>query len=159
LIKSKANHKILVNTSSGNQARSQNCNRGQTTTEFQHLNIFNGPCFYSIIHSSSVFRFKPTNEKSAFIEMRSFKSFDSEVPIFYFGSMLPFAHKLNLACKSASKPLNAISARSVVCFLQPILQLSKKSSGPPLRLRFTRFGCTPTPHVQSKQRLCSKLRH
>jgi len=31
--------------------------------------------------------------KSAFIESTSFKSFDSEVPSFYFGSMPPFAHK------------------------------------------------------------------
>jgi len=31
--------------------------------------------------------------KSAFIELTSFKSFDSEVPSFYFGSMPPFAHK------------------------------------------------------------------
>ena len=63
----KTNHKILVNTSSGNQARSQNFNRGKTTTEFQHLNIFNGPSFYSIFHSSIVFRSKPTNKKSALI--------------------------------------------------------------------------------------------
>jgi len=27
------------------------------------------------------------------IELTSFKSFDSEVPSFYFGSMSPFAHK------------------------------------------------------------------
>ena len=112
MIKSKANHKILVNTSNGNQGRSQNFNRGEKTTGFQHLNIFNGPCFHGIFHSSSVFRFKPTNKKSAFIELRSFKSFDNEVLILYFGSMLPFVHnKLNLSCKSASKPLNAISAQ------------------------------------------------
>jgi len=43
---------------------------------------------------------------------------------------------IKLSCKSASEPLNAISARSAVCFLQPILQLSKKSLRPPLRLRF-----------------------
>ena len=43
---------------------------------------------------------------------------------------------INLFCKNASKPLNAASARSAVCFLQPILQLSKKSSRPPTRLRF-----------------------
>jgi len=41
---------------------------------------------------------------------------------------------INLSCKTASKPLNAVSARSAVCFLQPILQLSKRSSRPPLRL-------------------------
>jgi len=43
---------------------------------------------------------------------------------------------MNLSCKSASKHLDAISARSAVCFLQPILQFSKKTSMPPLRLRF-----------------------
>jgi len=47
----------------------------------------------SIRPSSIVFRSKPTNKKSAFIELTSFKSFDSEVLIFYFGSMPPFAHK------------------------------------------------------------------
>jgi len=40
-----------------------------------------------------VFRLKPTNKKFAFIELASFKSFDSKVPSFYFGSMPPFAHK------------------------------------------------------------------
>jgi len=55
---------------------------------------------------------------------------------------------INLSWKSACKPLNAISARSA------ILQLSKKSSRPALRLPFytvfARFGCTTTQHVQSK---------
>jgi len=82
--------------------------------------------------SGVAFRFKPTNKKSAFNELTSFKSFDSEVPSFYFGSM-PLL--INLSCKSASKPLNAVSARSLVCFLQPILQLSKTSSWQPLHLR------------------------
>jgi len=40
-----------------------------------------------------VFRFEPTNQKSAFISVTRFKSFDSEVPSFYFGSMPPFAHE------------------------------------------------------------------
>jgi len=70
-----------------------------------------------------VLRFKSTNKKSAFIELTSFKSFDGEVPSFYFGSIPPFAHKRS--CKSAGTPLNAISPRFAVCFLQPILQLSK----------------------------------
>jgi len=38
-------------------------------------------------------RFLLNNKKSAFIELTSFKSFDSEVPSFCFGSMPPFAHK------------------------------------------------------------------
>ena len=78
-----------------------------------------------------MFRFKPTNEKSAFI---GFKSFDCEVPSFY----LHQCHHLliNLSWKGASKLLNAISARSAVSFLQPILQLNKNSSRPSLLLRF-----------------------
>jgi len=72
---------------------------------------------------------------------------------------------INLSCKSVGKPLNAISARSAVGFLQPILQLSKKSLRPPLRMLFlystvfTRFGCTPTQHVQSKPSRKFALRH
>ena len=88
------------------------------------------------------------------VELTSFECFDCEVKSFYSESMLPFGH--NLSCECASKPLNAISARSVVRFLQPILQLSKNSLRPPLRLRFlysivyTRFGFAPTQHFQSK---------
>jgi len=40
-----------------------------------------------------MFRFETTNKYSVFIELTSFKSFDSEVPSFYFGSMPPFARK------------------------------------------------------------------
>ena len=40
------------------------------------------------------------------------------------------------SCESACENLEAISARSAACLLQPILQLSKKSSLPPLCLRF-----------------------
>jgi len=39
-------------------------------------------------------------------------------------------------CKSACENLDATSARSAVYFLQPTLQLSKKSSCPALWLRF-----------------------
>jgi len=125
--------------------------RRETSTEFQHLHIlmllvFKAPsmkhaCFWRFLLNSCV-------------EFTSFKSFDSEVKSFYFGPMLPFAH--NLSCKCASKPLSAISARSVICFLPPTLHLSKNSSRPQLRCRFlystvfTRFGCTPTQHFQSK---------
>jgi len=31
---------------------------------------------------------KPTNKKSAFTELTSFKNFDSEAPSFYFGSLV-----------------------------------------------------------------------
>jgi len=64
--------------------------------------------------------------------------------------------------KSASKPLSAISARSAVCFLQPILHLSKKSSRPPLRLRFLYCIYTllmytnTTRSVEARQRLWSE---
>jgi len=61
---------------------------------------------------------------------------------------------INLSCKSASKPLNALSARSAVCFLQPISQLSTKSSGRHYDCASytvcTCFGCAPTQHVHSK---------
>jgi len=40
-----------------------------------------------------VFKFNPTNKKSAFVELTSFISFDSEVSSFYYGSMPSFAHK------------------------------------------------------------------
>jgi len=40
-----------------------------------------------------MFRFNPTNIKPAFIELTSFKSIDSEVPSFYFGSIPSFVHK------------------------------------------------------------------
>jgi len=68
---------------------------------------------------------------------------------------------INLSCKSTSKPLN-ISARSVVYFLKPILQLSKKSSRPVLRLRFlyciyTLWMYTNTARsIEAEQRLCSE---
>ena len=48
-------------------------------------------CFWRFFQNNCVQM--PANKKSAFIELTSFKSFDSEVPSFYFGSMPPFAHK------------------------------------------------------------------
>jgi len=33
----------------------RNFTRGKATTEFQHLNIFNAPCFESIIHETRMF--------------------------------------------------------------------------------------------------------
>ena len=115
------------------------------------------------VHVSGVFswtivlRFKSKNEKSAFIKSTSFKIFDSEVPSFHCHHLLT-----NLSCKSASKPLNAISARSAVCFLQPILQLSKKSSGPPFRWRFLcciyklRMYTNTARSIEAERRLCSE---
>jgi len=46
---------------------------------------------------------------------------------------------VKLSCESACENLDAISARSAVCLLQPILQLRKKSSWPPFWLRFFVF--------------------
>jgi len=46
-------------------------------------------CFWRFLLNNCV----PTNKTSAFIELTSFKSVDSEVPSFCFGSMPPFAHK------------------------------------------------------------------
>jgi len=69
---------------------------------------------------------------------------------------------INLSCQSASKPLNAISARSAVCFLQPILQLSKKSSRPTWSLHFLYCICTLLMYtntarsIEVEQRLCSE---
>jgi len=82
-------------------------------------------------------RFLLNNKKFAFIELTSFKRFDSKVPSFYFGSMPPFAH----SCKSASKPLHAQyctwgrsrHGRHDYCASYTV---------------FTRFGCTATPHGQ-----------
>ena len=57
---------------------------------------------------------------------------------------------INLICKSASKPLNAVSARSAACFLQRHDDCASYTV-------FTRFGCAPTQHVQSKpNRDCSE---
>jgi len=46
-------------------------------------------CFWRFLLNNCV----PANKMSAFIELTSFKSFDNEVPSFYFESMPPFAHK------------------------------------------------------------------
>jgi len=65
-------------------------------------------------------------------------------------SILDESHPLRVkvSCKSPFQNLDVLSARSAVCLLQPILQLSL---WPPLWLRFfefTCFWCTPT-HFQS----------
>ena len=68
---------------------------------------------------------------------------------------------INLFCKSANKPLRAVSAWSALCFWQPILQLSKKSSRPPWQLHFlyciyTLWMYTNTARsIEAEQRLCS----
>jgi len=102
-------------------------------------NVHLSGAFFWII----MFRFKPTNRKSIFIELISFKSLFS---LKFQGSVLDENHHFlaEFPCKSAYDRVDAISARSAVCFLQSILQLSKKSSRPPSWLRlfiFTRCWC------------------
>jgi len=46
---------------------------------------------------------------------------------------------VKLSCESACENLNARRARSAVCLLQPILELSKESPWPTLWLRFVLF--------------------
>jgi len=80
-----------------------------------------------------VFRFKSKNEM-LWLNRQVLKILIVKFPAFTSDQ----CHHLltNFSWKSAGKPLYAVSARSAICFLQPILQLSEKSSGPPLRLRF-----------------------
>jgi len=95
-----------------------------------------------------VFRFKPTNKKFPFIELTSFKSFDSEDPSFYFGSMPPFVHK-------------PVLQKRLWKYQCPMLRLSKKSSRPPIRFRlyciYTLLMYTNTARsTEAKQQLCSE---
>jgi len=94
-----------------------------------------------------VFRFKPTNKKSALIELTGFKSFDSKVSSFYRHLLI------NFSCKSTRKPLNAQyctrerthRGRHYDCACYTV---------------FTRFWCTSTQHVstptEAEQQLCSE---
>ena len=76
-------------------------------------------------------------------KLTSFKSFDSEVPSFYFGSMPSFAHK-------------------PVLHQRPILHLSKRTLRPPLRLRLLYCIYTLLMYIntarstEAEHRLCSK---
>ena len=126
LIKSKKTQDLLVNTSSATRRRARNFIRaGKTTTDFQHLNIFNAPCFQSIIHDTCMFlAFFPEQMCSDLSwEIWSLLSLNWQVLkvliVKFQASTLDQCHHLliNLSCKSASKPLNAVSARSAVCFL------------------------------------------
>jgi len=90
-----------------------------------------------------VYRFKPTNEKFAFVDMTSFKYFDNEIPRFYFGSMPPHAQTfLEKAVVNLSMPNIALE------------QEVMKSSWLPLRLRlyciYMLLMYTPTKHIQPK---------
>ena len=84
-----------------------------------------------------LFRFKPANRKSVFLELTYFKSlFLVNFQVSTLNESLHFLVKLS--CESFRENLDAIlvSARSAICFFQPILQLSKKSSWPSLWLHF-----------------------
>ena len=105
-------------------------------------------CMFLAFSPEHVFRITPTNEKSAFIELTSFKS----LVVKFQASTLDQCHNLfiNLSCISASKPLNA--------------QYCTKSSRPPFWLRacytvFARFWCAPTQHVQPGRSSDFALRH
>ena len=102
-------------------------NRRETSTEFRAPSMKRA-CFRRFLLNNCV----PINKNVCF------QRIDKVLIVRFQASALDQCHHLliNLSCKSASKPLNVISARSAVCFLQPILQLSKKSSRPKLRLRF-----------------------
>ena len=81
------------------------------------------------------FRFKPANGKSIFIELTSFKSLflvNFQASTLYQSRLLLIKLSRNSVCEN----LDGISARSAVCLLQPIFHLSKKSSWPPVRLRY-----------------------
>jgi len=80
------------------------------------LHVFKAPsmkraCFWRFLLNNCI----RTNKTTAFINFTSFKSCDI---VKFKASTLDQCHHLliNLSCKSASKPLNAISARSAVCF-------------------------------------------
>jgi len=61
---------------------------------------------------------------------------------------------INLSCKSTSKPLNAMGARSAVCFCSQYCSWARSHRGQHYDCAsytvFTRFGYTPTQHVQPK---------
>jgi len=91
----------------------------------------------------------------------SFKSFDGEVPSFYFGSLSSLAHKPFL--QSASKPLSAVSARSAVCFCSQYCSWARSHRGRHYDCAsytvFARFWCATTQHVQPKPSSDFALRH
>jgi len=84
-----------------------------------------------------LFRFKPANRKSAFLELTKFKKYF--LVNFQVSTLNKSYHFLvKLSWESVCEDLDAIfvSAESAVCFFQPILQLSKESSWASLWSRF-----------------------
>jgi len=94
--------------------------------------------FWHFVFWIILFRCKPANRKSVFIELRSFKSlFVKFVVNFQVSTWNERHHMLvKLSCESIYENLDPISARYAVCFFQPKLQLSKESSWPSLWLHF-----------------------
>ena len=98
-------------------------------------------CFFVIFQ----FRFMPANKKYLFIELTSFKSL---FLVTLFASTLH--RRLHLFIKfsrwSACENLDAISARSAVCFFQAILQLCKTLLLMALWLRFLYLRASDVHH-------------
>ena len=95
------------------------------------------PFFWRLFFWIILFRFKPANRKSVFLELTKFQKFIlSKFQSYYFNWKPQFLVKLS--CESVCEDLDAIfvSARSAVFIFQAILQLSKKSSRPSWWLRF-----------------------
>ena len=113
-------------------------------------------CFWRFVLNNCV----PAYKTSVFIKLTSFKV----LIVKFQASTSDQCHHLliNPSCKSSSKPLKIVSARSVVCFLQPILLLTKTSSRPTLRLRFSyciytlRTYTNTARSIEAAQRLCSE---
>jgi len=73
-----------------------------------------------------MFRIKLANINPIFIEL---KRFSSLFVVKFQASILDESHHLlvKLSCKADYENLDGLRSRSAVCFLQPILQLCKKS--------------------------------
>jgi len=111
-------------------------------------------CFFKII----LFQFKPANRKSALIELTSFQS------LFLLNfrlSTLNESHHFLVkhSCESACENLDAISARSAVCFFSQYCSLTRSHRGRHCDCAFyiyTLLMCTNTRLIEAEQRHCSK---
>jgi len=118
-------------------------------------------CISVVVFLNNYVQIQADKWKSAFIEMTSFKSFVSCVPSFDVGSKLPFIRKTFV--QKYFRKSRWYVALSTVCFFQPMLQLSKKSSCQPLPRRFLYLHASDvgyTEHVRSKKLIAKfALRH
>ena len=113
---------------------------------------FSGAFFWIVM-----FRFKVANRSLSSLNW----NFKSLILVKFQAPTLDQRHHLlvKLSCQSVCETLDAISAWSAVCLLQPILQLSKKSSMPPLSLHFC-YVCTPADayqHTFNRSRVATLL--